>query len=216
MEKIILTTIFLIVLLPNISAYPKLTPFVNDYSNILTDSQELYFNNILGNIEKNTSVEISLLTVENTNGEDRVMFASKTGEENGVGKKDFSNGLVVLYSKDNEKGLAIATGRGIESTLNDAKIGRILRENSPLCEDGKYYECFNGIIINLSEETNNIPVSTTSNNHNLIIIFMVLTLIIIFFIIITKGNMVSLLIPFIGRGSKSFNGGSFGGGGAKS
>lgn len=203
------------------AAYPKITPYVNDLGNVLTDSQEADLNTMLAQIEKNTTVEIVIITVDNTNGEDRVMYAARVGEENGVGKKTESNGVIILWSKDNERGLAMATGRGIESVLNDAKVGRILRDNRPLFDNGTYYQGFQSIILSVSNEIGADPTnpSGSSGLGDISIVMIVLViLIILVIIIILSGGRSSSFIPIIGGGSSggsSFGGGSFGGGGSR-
>jgi len=69
---------------------------------------------------------------------------------------------VILWSKENEKGGAIATGRGIESVLNDAKVARIGRASRDLFDSGNYFEGFRTIIFEIEKETSG-EYSTASN-----------------------------------------------------
>ena len=149
MLLIIILGIFLI---SSIFAVVKIEPYVNDYADLLTNEQEMNLNWYIDSIERNTSWEIALVTIKNTDGQEIVEYANEIGDENGVGKKDKDNGVVILYSLENEKGGAIATGRYSESILNDAKVGRIGREAKILCGEGKYYECFYFIIEELEKE----------------------------------------------------------------
>lgn len=173
MKKFILIVLISIFCINFISAeYPKLTPYVSDFANLLTPEQEQNLNDLITGIEKNTSAEIAIVTVLSTDGEDRVMYANHLGEENGVGKKDKSNGIVVLWSVDNENGGAIAVGRGIESLLNDAKVTRIGRQYRPLFDEGKYYEAFVNITEDLNKELQTqeevivTPPNDNSNSNN--------------------------------------------------
>jgi uncharacterized protein len=196
--------------------YPRLTPYINDLGNILTDSQEVALNDLLGKIEENTTVEIVVLTVDNTDGEDRVLYAAHVGEENGIGKEKADNGIVVMWSKDNEQGLAIATGRGIESEINDAKAGRILRDNRPLFDAGNYSEGFELIIGNLSQEIgyqNAVPTSDDGDNTWLIIIVVVILLIIIIAAAASSSSSGGSSSGGGSLGGSSSGGGGFGGGG---
>ena len=55
--------------------------------------------NILADaIEQNTTFEIAIVTINGTGGQNRVEFAGKIGDFNGVGKKDIENGVVVMWS----------------------------------------------------------------------------------------------------------------------
>jgi uncharacterized protein len=150
--RIILTT--LLVLSLNAAAdYPALTGYVNDYAGILSPAEKSSLTDIISEFEKNSSVEIAIVTVPDTGGEDRVLYASRVGDFNRVGKADTDNGVVVLWSLDNEKGGAIATGRGIESVLNDAKVARIGRAGRDLFDSGHYYEGFRTIIFEIEKES---------------------------------------------------------------
>lgn len=132
--------------------YPGLTGYVNDFAQIMTPDEEANLTNTLTFLEANTTVEIAIVTVPDTDSQDRVTYAARLGEQAGVGKAATDNGVVVLYSLSNEKGGAIATGRGIESTLNDAKVSRIGRAHKASFDEGRYYDGFSGIITDISAE----------------------------------------------------------------
>ena len=125
---------------------PRIAPYVNDFAGLMGSDEVLALNLLCDSIENTTGYEIAIVIVSNTGGEDTVQFANKIGDLNGVGKKDLDNGIVVLWSLDNEKGGAIATGRGSESILNDAKVGEIGRAARPLFDKGNYSEGFAQIV----------------------------------------------------------------------
>lgn len=208
--------------------YPTIIPYVNDFGNILTENQEDSLNEVLKQIEENSTVEIVILTVDSTSGEDIINFAARIGEKNGVGKEGLSNGIIIIWSKENENGLAIATGRGIESTLNDAKVGRILRENRHWFDEGEYNNGFQLIISNVSQEIGSGSVLANSEeNEGMLWAFFIIAIIIIIFIIAAVSNSSSssssssggFFGGSFGSGGGSFGGGfgggSFGGGGAR-
>lgn len=224
-------------------SYPKIVPYVNDFAGLLTDDQELELNLIADRIEKNTSYEIAIVTVTGTGGQDRIEYANRLGDENGVGKKGASNGIVVLWSTGDDIGGAIATGRGAESIFNDAKVGRIGRASRPSFDSGDYYGAFiiilNGINGELNASLININSSVNASLDTLaldggsttvIIIFIVLVflgiiIIPIFFDLEVSGGGGSFVSSggFSGGGGfsrggfsgGSFGGGSFGGGGGR-
>ena len=153
-KRFVLSFILFIFLINFIVAvdYPKIQPYVNDFANVLSPDQELQLNLLADSIEKNTSWEVAIVTVSNTNGQDRLEYAGKLGDYNGVGKKDSDNGIVVLYSLSNDQGGAIATGRGSEGIFNDAKVGTIGRSAKPLFDEGKYSEGFTKILNDIDRE----------------------------------------------------------------
>ena len=190
--KIILIMLLLLSSIVSVSAAvdtPRIEPYVNDFVGLLDADQILALNLLSDSIEANTSYEIAVVIVPTTGGDDPVIFANKIGDLNGVGKKDLDNGIVVLWSIENEYGGAIATGRGSESILNDAKVGIIGRAARPLFDDGKYYEGLTQIVteINLILEEDKvistIPVDTSSDDDPMEFWFMVIlgTLMCVFF-----------------------------------
>lgn len=221
---------------------PKIEPYVNDYAHLLTADEITRLNIQADNIEKNTTYEIALVTIQTTDGLDRVTFANKIGDENGVGKKGKDNGIVVLWSMDNERGGAIATGRFSESILNDAKVARIGRESRPYFDNGSYYLAFDYVLKQINYELTNQAISNSTaissnqaNDSGGQIIFVVIVLVFIVIIYLSRSNAFSggggigegIVLGSIlskgGRGSSggggfsggSFGGGSFGGGGSK-
>jgi uncharacterized protein len=228
MKKLIFLLVF-ISLISLSGAYPKIVPYVNDFADILTPEQEIRLNQLCDKIELNTSYEIAIVTIQNTEGQDRIEYANRIGDENGVGKKEKSNGIVVLWSLDNEKGGAIATGRGSESIFNDAKVGRIGRESRSLFDEEKYYEGFNYIVLELEKEIDTINLNDSPDNKqdkpfNILLIISIVFGVIIFFIVIgnedssSGTSIISGGFSSISSGSSSgvsFGGGNFGGGGGK-
>ena len=210
-----------------VSAVPKIEPYVNDFANVLTQEQISSLNLLIDEIEKNTTWEIAIVSVPNTEGMDRLEYANKIGDENGVGKLDKDNGLVVLWSAGDDQGLAIASGRYSESIFNDAKLGRILRDTKPYFDNQSYYEGYLTIVLELKKEivnpTNETDNSTTTNStSNLTIILIIICVLVFIFIILpiitdSSGSSGSSGGWSSGGSSSggSFGGGSFGGGGAK-
>ena len=227
MKKIYLGVIILLVLIIKVSAVPKIEPYVNDFAHLLTSDEIAKLNLQADAIEQNTTYEIAIVTVQNTEGQDRIEYANKIGDENGVGKKGKDNGVVVLWSV--EDGGAIATGRFSESILNDAKVVRIGKAARPYFDNKQYYQAFSYILtqigteiqakdINQSSSTNTSGVS----DNTFILIILIVCMIWIFFRVfgIGRGSILSgitlgSISTSSSSGGSSFGGGGFGGGGGR-
>jgi uncharacterized protein len=148
---IILILVFLISNVSAATTIPRIEPYVNDFAGVLSPQEELQLNLLADQIENRTSFEIAIVTVTGTGGQDRLEYANLIGDQNGVGKKDSDNGVVVLWSMDVDKGGAIATGRGSESFITDATTGTIGRATRPYFDKGEYYNGMNYIVTELDK-----------------------------------------------------------------
>jgi len=188
---ILLLTIFLVVTVSADTTIPRIEPYVNDFAGLLSPQEELQLNLLADSIENATRFEIAIVTVQSTGGQDRLEYANMIGDQNGVGKKDADNGVVVLWSVGDDAGGAIATGRGSESFITDATTGTIGRAARPYFDKGEYYNGMNYIVTELNKviithqlAVNNSGISTTGESNDTGgIIFVVILLSIGFFII---------------------------------
>lgn len=76
---------------------PRIEPYVNDFAHVLTSDEITQLNLQADAIEKNSSWEIAIVTVDNTEGLDAITYANKIGDLNGVGKKGQDNGVVAIF-----------------------------------------------------------------------------------------------------------------------
>ena len=110
--------------------------YVNDFSGMFSAEERGELIELLENVDRETSAEIVVVTLESIDGADIGDYAIQLGQKWGVGKADKDNGFVVLYVSDLGKIFA-ASGYGVEGILPDSKIGRLLDENYvPLRDSG--------------------------------------------------------------------------------
>ncbi len=120
-KYIAILILLLVLLLPVATAvnYPKLTGYVTDNANIIDPEYKQKISELADRINKNTTVEIAVLTVESLEGDNPENYAVNTFRQNGVGKKDNNNGLLILVSKNDRK-YRFEVGYGLEGTIPDA------------------------------------------------------------------------------------------------
>lgn len=121
LQKYIAIMMLLVVLLPVASAvtYPTLNGYVTDNANIITPEYREKITDLADKINKETTVEIAVLTIESLEGDSHENYALQTFRQNGVGKKDNNNGLLILVAK-NERKYKFEVGYGLEGTIPDA------------------------------------------------------------------------------------------------
>lgn len=126
---------------------PNPPRLVNDFAGILTPNEINTLEYKLRYFNDSTSNQIVVVTVKSLDGLQPYEFATRLGEQWGVGQKKFDNGVVVLIKpkQGNSRGRAfIATGYGLEGALPDATCKRIVdNEMIPSFRKGNYYEGIN-------------------------------------------------------------------------
>lgn len=113
--------IILMLLLPTASAvsYPQLSGYVTDNANMIDQSYEAKITQLAGAIEKETTVQIAVVTIESLEGESMEMYAVKLFEKAGIGKKDKDNGLIIIVAKESHD-YRFEVGYGLEGTITDS------------------------------------------------------------------------------------------------
>jgi uncharacterized protein len=116
---------------------------VNDFSGIFNSSQQADLEQILRAYNDSTSTQIYVVAVNDLQGYAPSDYATRLGEKWEVGQKSKNNGAVILIKPriGNERGqVFIAVGYGLEATLNDGRIGRIIDNDMlPYFASGNYY-----------------------------------------------------------------------------
>ena len=200
---------------------PALKGRVNDYADILNNSQKASLENMLQDAENKTSSQVVLLIINSLEGDALEDFSIRVVEKWKIGQKEFSNGILVLVALA-EKKIRIEVGYGLESIITDMKSGYIIREIIiPYFKRGDYYDgisqglmAITGLI---SKEFEITPEQLakyqkqTKRREGIHIPFALIVFIIIVLINIVKSG--TRRGYGHGRGGGIFYGGGFGGGG---
>lgn len=118
--------------------------WTSDYEHIFSEREIAELDSIIGKFEKETSIEIAILTFDSTwtSQDDFMKFTHEVANSWGVGKKDKKNGIMIAMSAGLRR-IRILNGFGIEAVLSDEETKKILDEIMlPEFREGKY---FNGI-----------------------------------------------------------------------
>ena len=117
---------------------------VYDGAGMLAANEIQLLEDSLQNLARTTGTQIVVVIVEDLCGFEPYAFATKLGEEWGIGQAKQDNGIVFLIKpkQASSKGEAfIAVGRGLHGTIPDA-ISYTIVENEfiPLAKQQKYFE----------------------------------------------------------------------------
>lgn len=122
---------------------PKYTGYVNDFENIYTEAEEKKLDSLITVFEKETSVEIAVVTLDTTmvgpTSDDMYAITFEIANQWGVGKKDKDNGVLIGISKGRRR-MRIQNGLGTEKVMSDKKTGEIIDNYFiPHFKEDRYY-----------------------------------------------------------------------------
>lgn len=106
---------------------PMPSRFVEDYANVINDSDEQSLNGILQELEQKTGAQYIVLTVETTGGMPIEQFAIELAEKWKLGQKGKDNGMLFVLAK-NDRRYRFEVGYGLEGFITDQYCGRVGRE----------------------------------------------------------------------------------------
>jgi uncharacterized protein len=112
--------------------------YVEDYANVINDSEERSLNGILQELEQKCGAQYIVLTVQTTEGLPIEQFAIELAEKWKLGQKGKDNGMLFVLAKNDRK-YRFEVGYGLEGFITDQFCGRIGRNILvPYLKKGNY------------------------------------------------------------------------------
>ncbi|MEI6426403.1 MAG: TPM domain-containing protein [Candidatus Absconditabacteria bacterium] len=150
--KKLLSSLLLVMITLSIYAFqvpPRSPRLVTDYIGLLSPEEKNGLEQKLLVFEKQTSIQIAVITLDDLDGEDPQSVATEFIQQWGIGQKKLDNGVVLLvvkYSEAARKKLSenkhgscrIGTGYGVEEYLTDAKCKKITAKILPYVKQDNY------------------------------------------------------------------------------
>lgn len=130
---------------------PKPLKWTNDYENLFSDDEEAKLNQIITDFEKETTVEIAIVTIDTfkvskEKFEDLSLHIARTW---GVGKKEKSNGVLIVISKGYRQ-IRIQNGDGIAIIISDEETADIIQNQIiPYFKNEEYFEGTQSGLLNI-------------------------------------------------------------------
>jgi uncharacterized protein len=125
LNKLVFVLGILFLLAPFAYAQIEIKEYVNDYASVINESYKTELDDLLKTIKDSGVAEYSIVTVKSLEGKAIESYSLELAQGN-LGDTEKNNGLLLLVAVDDRQ-YRFEVGRGIESILNDAKIGRIGR-----------------------------------------------------------------------------------------
>lgn len=213
---------------------------VNDFADIFSAAEEQALEQKLRAYNDSTSTQIYVISVADLGGYPVSDYAFRLGEKWEIGQKSKDNGAVILIKPKigNSRGQAfIATGYGLETRLNDAYTGRIVRDEMiPYFMDNDYFGGVNAAVDAMIARLSGEFVADVKEEKGIpfFVIIIIILIIILLISLLSKGgdqhidggghhktNSPTVFFPPMTGGRRSggfgsssgWGGGGFGGGG---
>ena len=106
---------------------PQPSRYVEDYANVINDSEERSLNGILQELEQRCGAQYIVLTVQTTEGLPIEQFSIELAEKWKLGQKGKDNGMLFVLAAEDRK-YWFSTGYGLEGFITDQYCGRVGRE----------------------------------------------------------------------------------------
>ena len=101
--------------------------YVEDYANVINDSDERSLNGILQELEQKTGAQYIILTVKTTEGVPIQQFSIELTDKWKLGQKGRDNGMLFVLAAADRK-YWFNTGYGLEGFITDQYCGQVGRE----------------------------------------------------------------------------------------
>lgn len=111
--------------------------YVNDFANVLSSDAKQKLTGLCTEVDTKAGAQIAVVTVSSLNGEDVEQYSLDLAMQWGVGPKDRSRGIMILFAPKEHK-YRFEVGYGLEGILPDGKVGGFGREAVPLLRQNDY------------------------------------------------------------------------------
>ena len=148
------------------TSFPQPAGYVNDFAHLLSSSDVSRLTGLVTELERKTTSEIAIVTLESIPERDIESYAVDLFEAWGIGKKGEDNGLLILVSVG-DRLVRIEVGYGLEGIITDGMAGEVIRQKiAPSFGKGKFGEgLFNGTatLANLIAREKGVELSALSS-----------------------------------------------------
>lgn len=112
----------------DVTHFPKLTQYVEDFSNVLSPEQLATARTRANDYYKSTGEQAVTVLFPNRQGRELADIGLAIYRDNGIGLKKTSNGVLLLIATE-EKKIRIVTGYGMEGKLPDVLASKIIEND---------------------------------------------------------------------------------------
>ena len=125
--------------------------YVSDFANLLKPADKINITKFASELEKKTSAQIAIVTVDSTQPETIQGFSVRLFDQWKIGQKDKDNGVLILVAVNDRKAW-ITTGYGLEGAIPDVIAHKIVQGRMiPYFKNGQYSQGIKeGVVVVIS------------------------------------------------------------------
>ena len=202
------------ILCAQVPSKPQPPRLVNDLAGLFTPQQAAFLEQRAVAFDDSTSNQIAVVVVPELYGYEKAQLAYSIGQEWGVGREKFNNGVVILIKPkyaDSRGEVFIATGYGLEGAVTDAFAKRVIETKMmPYLRGNDYFSAvnaaFDALMPVISGEISTDEFLRAGNDGDVLpaIIFLIVLGGIIIFVILMSAENNRNVGGGNGRGGKGF------------
>jgi uncharacterized protein len=121
----------------SVAKLPQPTSYVSDFAGVIDAASRERIEDLAAQVASKAHATIEVVTIHSLDGETIEDFTSALEDKWKVGPKGTDKGVVMVFAIQEHK-RRIEVGYGLESILNDAKVGDIGRSMVPQLQAGTY------------------------------------------------------------------------------
>ena len=121
----------------NLDLPAKPLGYVSDFANVLSPDAKAKLTALCTEVDQKAKAQIAVVTVPTLNGQSAFDYSYALATKWGVGPKQVSRGVLILYATNDHK-YWTQVGYGLEGILPDGKVGAFGREAVPILRQNNY------------------------------------------------------------------------------
>lgn len=110
------------------SPLPKPTGYVNDYAGVIDSATKAQLETTLGNLDRQQQIQISVVTVDTTGGQEIFDYSLAVARGWGIGSKETQKPSLLLLAVIKDRKAFTQVSRHLEGDIPDGLAGQIQRE----------------------------------------------------------------------------------------
>lgn len=117
---------------------PARTSHVNDFAGVVDEATRTRLDNVLGNLERRTGIQLDIATFQSTSGVDIAEFARKLAQDWDIGARNTRKKSLLLVVSVDEKAAVTRFSRTVQSDLPEGAVAEMAQRTRALVSSDRF------------------------------------------------------------------------------